>query len=384
MWRSHGPGDEVRRAVWFLDTQRHGLQPYGEDAQAVLEDAYLFLKWSCRKKPIDGNVLLTVQVLSPDGSISLVQFSSLTSATAIGKGLGGAIALFKRRVYRGACRPKAQVDGGDVAQNAEKEDHPEKCIQKESELVEDHDLLLEEDQELLLKVNSTDANVVNTCKTNPDDSDLEWRLGLHAKENQNPFDRSELPPSMEGPSDKEPTPDSEEDDSVDGFHDVATMLAYPFDEKDDTAETTDICNADNVDHLVLVVHGIGEMLQAIDLFGISKLSTIIDCCRYLRENHGKVIRKMYRALLDGSSRPLSGRVEYVPVEWHEAFTIHSQRRHSPTSSALVRRHNSARSNIMIGDVSLRTIPQIRQVSGRLGVRIACQIPGWWEEGQSGG
>jgi hypothetical protein len=368
MWRSHGPGDEVRRAVWFLDTQRHGLQPYGEDAQAVLEDAYLFLKWSCWKKPIDGNVLLTVQVPSPDGSISLVQFSSLTSATAIGKGLGGAIALFKRRVYRGACRPKAQVDGGDVAKNAEKAKHAEKSTPNESELVEDHDLLLKEDHELLVQANSTEANVIKTGETKPDDSDLEWRLGLHAKKNHHPFvsdfDRSELPFSTEGPSDREVTPASEDDDSTGSIHDVATMLAYPFDEKDDTAESTDICNADNVDHLVLVVHGIGEMLQAIDLFGISKLSTIVDCCRYLRENHGKVIRKMYRALLDGSSTPLSGRVEYVPVEWHEAFTIHSKRRHSPTSSALVRRNNSARSNIMIGDVSLRTIPQIRQVSWR--------------------
>jgi len=33
LWRFHGPGDEVRRAVWFLDTRRHGLQPYGEEAQ---------------------------------------------------------------------------------------------------------------------------------------------------------------------------------------------------------------------------------------------------------------------------------------------------------------------------------------------------------------
>eukprot|EP00957_Ditylum_brightwellii_P100844 7685802-Ditylum_brightwellii.AAC.1 len=46
MWRFHGPGDEVRRGVWLLDTKRHGLQPYSEESAAVLEDAYLFLKWS--------------------------------------------------------------------------------------------------------------------------------------------------------------------------------------------------------------------------------------------------------------------------------------------------------------------------------------------------
>ena len=101
MWRFYGPGDELRRATWFLDTI-HGLQPYGEDAQGVLEDAYLFLKW--RKTKVEmPSALLTVQVQSPDGSENqLVQFSSLTSATAIGQGLKGAITIFKRRVYRGA------------------------------------------------------------------------------------------------------------------------------------------------------------------------------------------------------------------------------------------------------------------------------------------
>ncbi|KAL3905482.1 MAG: hypothetical protein SGILL_009661, partial [Bacillariaceae sp.] len=104
MWRFYGSGDEIRRATWFLDTKRHGPQPYGEDAQAVLEDAYLFLKWISQFRVWDENVVLTVQVPSPDGSEhQLVQFSSLDSAIAIGKGLGSAISLFKRRVYRGAC-----------------------------------------------------------------------------------------------------------------------------------------------------------------------------------------------------------------------------------------------------------------------------------------
>jgi hypothetical protein len=125
-WRFHGPGDDVRRGVWFLDTRRHGLQPYGESSSAILEDAYLFLKWrnqqlkegsyesgkkeprqpllenTCREDgknvddrdeegrdddPMGENALLTVQVESPDGSEQqLVQFSSLMAATAIQKG----------------------------------------------------------------------------------------------------------------------------------------------------------------------------------------------------------------------------------------------------------------------------------------------------------
>jgi len=128
MWRFYGPGDELRRATWFLDTQRHGLQPYSEDAQAVLEDAYLFLKWTTKRRVWDGSILLTVEVPSPDGKEQqLVQFSSLTSATAIGKGLGSAISLFKRRVYRGAHYGKNPIedpdDDGSVLDGSETSDY---------------------------------------------------------------------------------------------------------------------------------------------------------------------------------------------------------------------------------------------------------------------
>jgi len=110
LWRFYGPGNDVRRGVWLMDTQK-GLQPYSDSSAAVLEDAYLFLKWRMssenqndeeERNGIDS-VLLTVQVIGPDGEESqLVQFRSLTKITAIQKTIAGGIALFKRRVYRGA------------------------------------------------------------------------------------------------------------------------------------------------------------------------------------------------------------------------------------------------------------------------------------------
>jgi hypothetical protein len=49
-------------------------------------------------------------------------------------------------------------------------------------------------------------------------------------------------------------------------------------------------------------------------------------------------------------------VEYLPVEWHESFTIQSQRRLHTGSSVAGNRP----SGVTIDDISLRTIPQMRQ------------------------
>ena len=107
-------------------------------------------------------------------------------------------------------------------------------------------------------------------------------------------------------------------------------------------------------------HPLGEMLQSIDLFGLSKLPTIVDCCNFLRKNHSEVntvrMSSLYQTIDGMAGRISKGRVEYLPVEWHEAFTILSQRRLStaaPPSHAI-------RGNVAINDVSLKTIPQMRQ------------------------
>ena len=424
MWRFYGPGDEVRRAVWFLDTQRHGIQPYGEQAQAVLEDAYWFLKWMTHRRVWDGSILLTVQVPSPDSSENqLVQFSSLTSATAIGKGLGGAISLFKRRVYRGACRPikasvtddtskPTNVDADDRASREEIEykeaTDPLEALptiaegihEGDKETVESSDSTAEKySEERVTKIvdeatlHLSDVDQFPTSEETPfpDPSmvpqipgqeasgkaidvingDLSVTLDAEKESAVEDTEMGVLRDNTTGKGDAVQPTVNEQSDQVQyptlvaqlkqRFEGQAT-LAFPFDEADDSAEEVlDVeSNDQNVDQLVLVIHGIGEMLQSIDLFGLSKLPTIADCCGFLRKNHAEVLDVRFSQLyqtLDGASEPIRrGRVEYLPVEWHESFTVQSQRRLHTESSVAGHRP----SGVTIDDISLRTIPQMRQ------------------------
>jgi hypothetical protein len=62
--------------------------------------------------------------------------------------------------------------------------------------------------------------------------------------------------------------------------------------------------------------------------------------------------------LDGMQlhRKGPGRVEYLPIEWHDSFTIQSQRRLLPSDAP----QGPAARNYNINDVSLKTVPQLRQ------------------------
>jgi hypothetical protein len=417
MWRFYGPGDELRRATWFLDTQRHGPQPYGEDAQAILEDAYLFLKWTARRRVWDGNILLTVQVPSPDGSEQqLVQFSSLTSATAIGKGLASAIALFKRRVYRGACPtppPPPSISETETEENTSSskdgqvkaDDHRDETpleqappVEKESEkktmegasedssspiVVADKEQTIHPSRaQCWVDLKSEDhqssrqQSTTGEAQISPDPALHREITSVDAEDYEN-MDNPVKRPVDVANDDGKCTARSEKHDSgglEDGHHeqlkrnlsipvsgplDDQLLLAFPMD-----GSSVEGCGVEDdldddgsdVDHLVLIVHGIGEMLQAIDFFGLSTLPTIVDCCGFLRKNHEEVLEARFNQLfqtLDGVPQPRKGRVEYLPVEWHESFTIQSQRR-LLTSTA------SHTGNFSINDISLRTIPQLRQ------------------------
>lgn len=351
MWRFYGQGDEIRRATWFLDTQRNGPQPYGEDAQAVLEDAYLFLKWMSRRRVWDGSVLLTVQVPSPDGSEhQLVQFSSLNSATAIGKGLGGAISIFKRRVYRGAYYPQNNAFSQSPISEAEhgKESFQQIETPRAVSLLEDHNVSGPVHNSLVPSPDGNETNIVEVPGSTSFEEEIDETISLD-----------------------EPTSPS---NAVPGESELLSygrpLLAFALKNNTDTAmignknktegKTSDKCRTEELDHLVLIVHGIGEMLQTFDLFGLKKVPTIVDCCGYLRDNHAEVLDARFSQMvsaIDGNPETQFGRVEYLPVEWHEAFSIQSTRRfltHSPTASA------DARSNTSINDISLRTIPNLRQ------------------------
>ncbi|GKY93293.1 S23-interacting protein [Mayamaea pseudoterrestris] len=311
-WRFHGPGDEVRRATWFLDTPRVGLQPFDDEATSILEDAYLFLKWMSKRQAfetdtIDG-VLLTVEVPCPDGAERLVQFSSLSRATAIQKGLGAAVALFKRQVFRGAWIEEKSVT----------EKHQERVSTVEESLInaiEEHGALGD----------TLVPNMSIRLALSPAKVDMhEDRLVLYEDEANSLAADPEL---------------LEE-----------TMGKYLNDQRDG-----------KIDHLVLIVHGIGEMLRSIDVFGLSlpNLSSIVDCCAYLRKNHLEVqdahFTEMYPSADEGT-RSATGRVEYLPIEWHEAFSILSQRLRPSESNGLPQRKAP---HVMLKDITPRTIPNLR-------------------------
>ena len=360
MWRSYGP-DEIRRAVWFLDTQRNGPQPYGEDAQAVLEDAYQFLKWKIDSKnsipkPTDTdntenpvsddnlNVLLTVQVPSPDSSEQqLVQFSSLTIATAIGKGLGGAISLFKRRVYRGARNFVPQEDEENFEKEEEEEVEP---------LPIDEDAGFNTTTEEALEKLSLTISI----KDSPTGQEVE-EASINIEPKESPKGSAEQDESIES-----------EESSLEKTDDPSSVHSNTSKPEDSTSMASQIVYTRKgsleledehreVDHLILVVHGIGEMMQAYDLFGLKKVPTIADCCGYLRENHAEISDAQLCQIETCSSKGKIGRVEYLPVEWHEAFSVQSTRK--TLAEQLSSSKKKHRNKVSVDDISLPTIPTMR-------------------------
>ena len=315
-WRFHGLGDEVRRGSWFLDTPRNGLQPFNETAQAVLEDAYLFLNWMSIRQAFDSsdtedinNVLLTVEVPSPGdpGKNLLVQFSSLTHATAIQKGLGAAIAIFKRRVYRGAW--------------LKTRDALSKKIPRRPVTIEETILQAVEDNGQLGDTIVPDVSIRSVLASPPSLKETSLVL-FHGPD--------EITSSLAAPPER--------------LYEKEDMTRYLEDHRDQ-----------EIGHLCLIVHGIGEMMRSIDVFGLSlpTLSSIVDCCGYLRKNHDEVHEVLHSKADAGF---IESRVEYLPVEWHEAFSIFSQRRRPNKSSTRIGRQGL---NVMLNDISLRTIGQMR-------------------------
>jgi hypothetical protein len=343
-WRFYGHGDDVRRATWFLDTARNGLQPFDYEAQAVLEDAYLFLRWLSYRRTIDPDKkrvscdnsvgdtgmdesLLTVEVPGPDGTDRLVQFSSLTQATAIQKGLGAAIALFKRRVYRGAWLETIENVTKDIdspTDNFPLDDCNAEPILPEV-MVSDESL-----RSLLIPpapIVKTHSNI-SLEKLNPEENKI-----------------SEDDSCLAVPRERMKSSD---------------MVKLLRDERDGS-----------VDHLCLIVHGIGEMMRSVDLFGLT-LPNLSAVCGSMRNNHAEAqaehLPQIYpKADMESSlSSAAIGRVEYLPVEWHEAFSILTQRR-SPlpdvcgeNANKRCDRGRESPRNVMIEDISLKTIPNMRE------------------------
>lgn len=272
LWRFHGRGNQVRRGVWLLDTQKHGLQPYCEQSASLLEDAYLYLKWRAKKcnagqssaGSSDMNddmdtILLTVQVMFGDES-QLVQFRSLTRITAIQKTVAGGFALFKRRVFRGI----------------------------RTDIIE----------KTFLDCNKNDQ----ASSTYTPSGDLMSCVNLAAP---------------------------------------ITLIDSSYRQDTSSDSCVPVSDSENIDHLVLVVHGIGEMLKTGDLrLPLPSLtSSIIDCCDSLRKNISEI-----------SKDDFGVNVEFVPIEWHEPFALQSRR---------AQKTENEQELATIGDISLATIPHLR-------------------------
>jgi hypothetical protein len=276
-------------------------------------------------------VALAVEVICPDGKERLVQFSSLTQATAIQKGLFSAVTLFKRRVYRGSwLEPIPQVEHDSDNNDDDEDDDGSTEREMQQYAIEKSVLQAVQENGAL-----GDTMVPDTCLRSVLISASPPPSALQLKQQQ------EMALHSAGDNDLAvPASRFWEED----------MAKYMRGEKDK-----------EVDHLVLVVHGIGEMMRTTGLFGLAipNLSSIVDCCGYLRTNHVEVQRahfpQMYPSA-DATTTSSTGRTDYVPVEWHEAFSIFSQRRAvaSPFSS-----EKEAKDRVMINNISLRTIPNMR-------------------------
>ncbi|POM57924.1 PhosphoLipase [Phytophthora palmivora] len=106
---------------------------------------------------------------------------------------------------------------------------------------------------------------------------------------------------------------------------------------------------EEIDHLVLIVHGIGDALKTLDLINVVTLRSIIDCSTTLRELNREALRSAHFAHLGGegaqgdrkaSSQP---RVEFLPIEWHSKL-------HMEGLDQLIR------------DVTLPAIPKLRELA----------------------
>jgi DDHD domain len=319
-WRFYGQGDSVRRSAWFLDTPRSGLQPFDETAQSILEDAYLFLKWvilhpyfnptesTLEDDPNFNGALLTVEVPCPDGKVRLVQFSSLTQATAIHKGVGAAVSLFKRRVYRGAWIKPNPIHAVDSP-----EYEPELSLDRS-----------------ILEAVEENGSLGDTMVP-----DMSIRQVLTPRDE----------PSLVVYSGR-----------VQGNNSLAAAVDRLYD--DDMAKHLDDLKDSDIDHLVLIVHGIGEMMRSVDVLGLPlpNLASIVECVSFLRKNHAEVQDVHFSQMYSAGGHAMTGRVEYLPCEWHEAFSIVSARRkdHSPIHP------ESYSSSVQLKDITLRTIPNMRE------------------------
>lgn len=135
-------------------------------------------------------------------------------------------------------------------------------------------------------------------------------------------------------------------------HDAATMQRWQeaMESTDDGSSAADSSastsggtddDADikkDVDHLVLIVHGIGDALKTIDLINVVTLRSIIDCATNLRTLHREARNSTHFSSLNQEQH-----VEFLPIEWHSKLHMEDL-------------------DGMIRDVTLPAIPKLRELA----------------------
>nr|CCA16676.1 phospholipase putative [Albugo laibachii Nc14] len=114
------------------------------------------------------------------------------------------------------------------------------------------------------------------------------------------------------------------------------QAAISMDEKQIREDDTDIER--EIDHLVFIIHGIGDALKTIDLMNVVTLRSIVDCASSLRALHREALQSAHF-----DSKKKQTHVEFLPIEWHSKLHI-SQLDQS------------------IRDVTLPAIPRLRELA----------------------
>ena len=286
-WRFYANGDPCRRSYWMQDSgSNDGLQPYSESSAAILEDAYQFLNhvWHSKIKRGDDSEPVASDLNVEDDSTSVL-------LTVQVQGPDGEDQLVQFRSLRQVFAVKKTL-GGALS-------YRKKRVYRGAE--------------------------VSIGKSSPPPGNVE----------DNVYSNSAGTSIVEEFCDK-----GNEDGGEGGDSGTMSSLAAPLQfssspECQFSAFGDDVEDKDEVDHLILVVHGIGKAMQSFELFGLVHLSSIIDCCISMRQNYEEVMDQK------------SSSTEFIPIEWHEKF------------QRLSRNNHVASSGPGLNDITLDTVGHLR-------------------------
>mmetsp|Transcript_22566 Transcript_22566/g.29547 ORF Transcript_22566/g.29547 Transcript_22566/m.29547 type:complete len:1225 (-) Transcript_22566:245-3919(-) len=372
-WRPHGAfvrprGTRVHRATWMEETKL-GLLPYSEGALAILEDAYHFLQWWLAH-PIGRHRITASGGFCP--SEELIHEVELDDEE-VEKVSPGVLLT----VQVGSMSPDGLNDSTGAAPGSSL---PERSAGSTESSSSGDQLVQFRSLSEIFAVRKTLASAM-------------WAKTRRVYRGTQAIARQQARRKKKNPDKKLVVPGLSQDhlqlchESLALARGEMPSSLPPHIALRETAHDLE----DPVDHLILVVHGIGEALENIDVMGLLTLRSLIDCCEDLRNQH-KEVMETCEVFSDQTSPKISpdqsddeteyfqdlkktGRVEFLPVEWHSRLhgilkqgDLMSPRRgespfHSNSSPYDSRSWSSrgdlSESQLLIDDITLPRIPHLR-------------------------